>query len=79
MKLFKEKEQNKFPKKISEQALLFIKKYAVPERAIQSKIDEDLAGDVLNFNFLYPYSKDEFIAQSYTAKALYKIIFCSLF
>lgn len=49
MKLFKKKKQDELSIKLSEQALLFIKKYAIPTLNIREKIDEDLAMSILNF------------------------------
>jgi hypothetical protein len=49
MKLFKKKKQDEVPIKLSEQALLFIKKYAIPALNIQEKIDEDSAINILGF------------------------------
>lgn len=49
MRLFKKKKQDYAPIKLSEQALLFIKKYAIPKLNIQERIDEDSAMDILDF------------------------------
>ncbi len=48
-KWLKKKQKEDNPKKLSEQALLFIKKYAIPTLKIQGKIDEDIAMDILDF------------------------------
>lgn len=49
MKSLKKKQQENTPKKLSEQALLFIKKYAIPSLNIQGKIDDDSAMDILDY------------------------------
>ena len=49
MRFFKKKQQDDTPIKLSEQALLFIKKYAIPTLNIQEKINEDSAMDILDF------------------------------
>lgn len=49
MKFFKKKKQEDATIKLSEQALLFIKKYAIPVLNIQEKINEDSAMDILDF------------------------------
>ena len=43
------KKQDDTPIKLSEQALLFIKKYAIPVLNSQEKINEDSAMDILDF------------------------------
>lgn len=48
-KWLKSKKKLNTPKKLTEQALLFIKKYAIPTLKIQGKIDYDLAMDILDF------------------------------
>ncbi len=48
-KWLKNKQKVDSPKKLSEQALLFIKKYAIPTLKIQGKIDDDTAMDILDF------------------------------
>ncbi len=48
-KLFKKNRQVEVSKKVSEQAILFIKKYAIPALCIQGRIDENLFFDILNF------------------------------
>ncbi len=45
----KKKQEEDTPKKLSEQALLFIKKYAIPTLKIQGKIDDNLVMDILHF------------------------------
>lgn len=45
----KKKRKVNNPKKISEQSLLFIKKYAIPKLKIQGRINEDIAIDILDF------------------------------
>ena len=47
--MLKKKKQDELPIKLSEQALLFIKKYAIPALNIQEKIDENSAMDILDF------------------------------
>lgn len=49
LKWLKNKKKIDTPKKLTEQALLFIKKYAIPTLKIQGKIDYDSAMDILNF------------------------------
>lgn len=48
-KLFNRKKRDDRPIKLSEQAILFIKKYAIPELKIQKRIDADLEMDILDF------------------------------
>ena len=48
-KCLKKKQKEDKPKKLSEQALLFVKKYAIPTLKIQGKIDDDSAMDILDF------------------------------
>lgn len=45
----KKKQKAESPKKLSEQALLFIRKYAIPALKIQGKIDDDSAMEILDF------------------------------
>ena len=46
---FKKKKDEKIPKKLSEEALMFIKKYAIPTLNIQGKINTDSAIKILDF------------------------------
>ena len=48
-KRFKNSQDVDTPKKLSEQALLFVKIYAIPSLKIQGKIDEDSAMDILDY------------------------------
>lgn len=49
LKRFKNSQDVDTPKKLSEQALLFVKIYAIPSLKIQWKIDEDSAMDILDY------------------------------
>jgi hypothetical protein len=49
MRFFHHKKGDDTPVKLSEQALLFVKKYAIPELKIQKQIDFDIAMDILDF------------------------------
>ena len=48
-KWLKKKQEVNNPKKLSEEAILFIKKYAIPKLKIQGRINEDVAIDILDF------------------------------
>ena len=48
-KWLKNKKEVDIPKKLSEQALLFVKNYAIPSLKIQGKIDEDASMDIFDF------------------------------